>query len=44
MSTLVYVGTNVGNSLWNMIQDYDKVYAFEADPEMFDELRKVPTI
>ena len=40
MSTLVYVGTNVGNSLWNMIQDYDKVYAFEADPEMFDELRR----
>ena len=40
MNTLVYVGTNVGNSLWHMIQDYDKVYAFEADPEMFDELRR----
>ena len=40
MSTLVYVGTNVGSSLWHMIQDYDKVYAFEADPEMFDELRR----
>lgn len=35
MRTLVYVGTNVGNSLWNIIQDYDVVYAFEPDPEMF---------
>lgn len=40
MRTLVYVGTNVGNSLWNMIQDYDVVYAFEPDPEMFLELRR----
>ena len=37
MSTLVYVGANYGNSLWNMIQDYDQVYAFEADPEIFSE-------
>jgi len=40
MSTLVYVGANYGNSLWNMIQDYDQVYAFEADPEIFSELNK----
>ena len=40
MSTLVYVGANQGNSLWNMIQDYDKVYAFEADPEIFKVLKK----
>lgn len=40
MKTLVYVGANFGNSLWNMIQDYDKVYAFEADPEIFKELRR----
>ena len=40
MSTLVYVGANVGSSLWNMFQDYDSVYAFEPDPEMFFELNK----
>lgn len=40
MRTLVYVGTNVGNSLWNMIQDYDVVYAFEPDPETFLELQR----
>ena len=40
MSTLVYIGTNVGNSLWGMFDKYDSVYAFEADPEMFIELNK----
>jgi len=40
MTTLVYVGANCGNCLWNMIQDYDQVYAFEADPEIFSELNK----
>tara|TARA_S200002703_G_scaffold91620_1_gene79113 strand:+ start:3125 stop:3754 length:630 start_codon:yes stop_codon:yes gene_type:complete len=40
MSVLVYVGTNLGNSLWNMIQDYDQVYAFEADPEIFEQLNR----
>lgn len=40
MSTLVYVGANCGNSLWNMIQDYDRVYAFEADPEIFENLNR----
>lgn len=40
MKTLVYVGANRGNSLWNMIQDYDLVYAFEPDPEIFSELNR----
>lgn len=40
MKTLIYVGTNVGNSLWGMFDKYDSVYAFEADPEMFVELTR----
>lgn len=40
MSTLVYVGANTGTSLWSMVQNYDKVYAFEADPEIFSTLKK----
>lgn len=40
MTTLVYVGTNVGNSLWEMFDKYDSVYAFEADPEMFVNLNR----
>ena len=40
MKTLVYVGANIGSSLWNMIQNYDVVYSFEPDPEMFIQLEK----
>lgn len=40
MSTLVYIGANQGNSLWNIFGEYDEVYAFEPDPEMFDILKK----
>jgi len=38
MSTLVYVGTNEGNGLEEYVDLYDKVYAFEPDPEMFKAL------
>ena len=40
MSVLVYVGANQGNSLWEMIDKYDQVYAFEPDPEMFEKLNR----
>lgn len=38
MSTLVYVGANTGDSLWSIFNQYDEVYAFEPDPEIFDTL------
>jgi FkbM family methyltransferase len=38
MSTLVYIGANVGFSLGALFRDFDKVYAFEPDPEMFEQL------
>lgn len=40
MKTLVYVGANVGNSLWGIFDKFDKVYAFEPDQEIFKELNK----
>ena len=40
MSTLVYVGANVGVSLWSLFDKFDKVYVFEPDPEMFSELKR----
>lgn len=40
MSTLVYIGANCGNSLWGIFDKYDKVYAFEPDPEIFEKLNK----
>ena len=39
MSTLVYVGANVGGSLWSMFQQYDSVYVFEPNPEIFSQLK-----
>jgi FkbM family methyltransferase len=39
MSTLVYIGTNEGDGLVEYINLYDKVYAFEPDPEIFNILR-----
>ena len=39
MSTLVYVGANVGNALWELIDKFDRVYAFEAVPEIFQHLK-----
>jgi len=40
MSTLVYVGANIGNSLWGIFDKFDEVYAFEPDPEIFEQLNK----
>jgi len=40
MTTLVYIGANCGNSLWNLIDKFDSVYAFEPDPEMFEQLNR----
>lgn len=40
MTTLVYVGANVGNSLWGIFDKFDKVYAFEPDPEIFQNLKR----
>lgn len=40
MSILVYVGANRGISLSRLFRDYDYVYAFEPDPEIFIELYK----
>lgn len=40
MTTLVYVGANTGDSLWHIFNQYDNVYAFEPDPEIFEVLNK----
>ena len=40
MKTLVYVGANVGVSLWSLFDKFDQVYVFEPDPEMFSELKR----
>jgi len=40
MKTLVYVGANVGSSLWSIFDKFDSVYVFEPDPEMFSTLKK----
>lgn len=39
MKTLIYVGANTGDSLWGIFNEYDRVYAFEPDPEIFKVLR-----
>tara|TARA_R100000908_G_scaffold48267_1_gene23996 strand:+ start:4193 stop:4828 length:636 start_codon:yes stop_codon:yes gene_type:complete len=41
MSTLVYVGANMGGSLWNMVGKYDSVHVFEPDPEIFYHLKEI---
>ena len=40
MKTLVYVGANIGNSLWGIFDKFDKVYTFEPDPKIFDQLER----
>jgi FkbM family methyltransferase len=40
MSTLIYIGANQGYSLGNIVNSFDKVYAFEPDPEMFTTLEQ----
>lgn len=39
MSTLIYIGANVGNSLSSFVNSYDSIHVFEPDPEMFDVLK-----
>lgn len=34
----VYVGANIGNSLYPVIGKYDEYYLFEPDPEIFSQL------
>ena len=40
MKTLVYVGANTGFSLWELFGEFDSVYVFEPDPEMYDQLKR----
>lgn len=40
MTTLIYIGANQGNSLWDIFDKYDEVYAFEPDPEIFEQLNR----
>ena len=40
MSVLVYIGANQGNSLWGIFDKFDRVYAFEPNPEVYDVLRR----
>jgi FkbM family methyltransferase len=39
MKTLIYVGAHQGNSLQNFINDYEKIYAFEANPYFCEILK-----
>ena len=39
-TVLVYVGANQGNSLSELYTKFDKVYAFEPDPEIFEVLQQ----
>lgn len=41
MTTLVYVGANNGDALSSYVDYYDQVYAFEPDPEIFLDLKKL---
>jgi FkbM family methyltransferase len=38
MKTLVYVGANKGNVLVTLFREFDLVYAFEPDPELYSGL------
>ena len=41
MKTLIYVGANRGFGLYRLLQkrQFDVIYAFEPDPEMFEQLK-----
>jgi hypothetical protein len=41
MKILIYVGANRGYGLYRLLQNrpFDIIYAFEPDPEIFQELR-----
>ena len=41
MRTLVYVGAHLGGSLSRLVKDYDRVFAFEANPEFCKHLGKL---
>ena len=43
MKTLVYIGVNKGYGLSRLLQNnqFDIVYAFEPDPELFDMIRPI---
>jgi len=38
-TVLVYVGANQGNSLYELHNKFDRVYAFEPDPEIYQKLK-----
>ncbi len=40
MTTLVYVGANLGTTLWNIFDKFDNVYVFEPDPDIFKDLNR----
>ena len=37
-NVLVYIGANIGNSLWQLFDKFDRVFVFEPDPETFEKL------
>lgn len=39
MRTLIYAGAHHGNSLANFVNEYDKIYAFEANPYFYNILK-----
>ena len=41
MKTLIYIGANRGFGLYRLLQkrQFDVIYAFEPDPEMFEQLK-----
>lgn len=41
MSTLIYIGANVGNSLSSFVNSYDSIHVFEPDLEMFDGFKNI---
>lgn len=40
MKTLIYVGAHHGNSLSNFVNDYEKIFAFEANPHFCNILKQ----
>ena len=40
MKTLVYLGANQGSSLLSLYDKFDVVYAFEPNPDVFEELSR----
>jgi FkbM family methyltransferase len=40
MKTLIYVGAHVGGGLSTYVNQYDRIFAFEANPRFVDTLRR----